>query len=174
VKGSYRIADRTERWSAGPGPRGFRYVGVRDDGDRIDLVLDGEGRLIRFEAEHDGWLVRGGVVGDEVVWTRDEQEHHASAVGFTGSSPAYDVAVATLLRLQVGDTRKVALVEVTEPVGAARTVEHGWARTADPEPDVQRYEVADLQTAERWVVHLSGTVLVSRDGRHPAVLAALT
>ena len=174
MKGSYQVGDRVERFSCGAGPAGWRYAGVRDDGDAVDLVLDEAGRVLRLTAEHDGWPVRGGVLGDEVLWVRGTEEHRARAAGFTGTSPAYDVAVARLLGLGVGETRQVALVEVTEPVGAARTVQHGWARTAGPEPDVERYEVADLQTGERWVLHLSGEVVVSREGRNPAHLQTLT
>jgi hypothetical protein len=174
VKGSYQVGDRVERFSCGAGPAGWRYAAVRDDGDTVELVLDEAGRLVRLTAEHDGWLVRGGVLGEEVLWVRGADEHRARAVGFTGTSPSYDVAVARALGLGVGDSRRVTLVELTEPVGAARTVEHGWARTAGPEDGVDRYEVADLQTGERWVLHLAGEVLVSREGRHPAHLLTLT
>ena len=64
-------------------------------------------------------------------------------------------------------------MELTAPVGAARTVTHGWARTADPEDGVMRFEVADLQTAERWVLHVADQVVVSREGARPAVLTSL-
>jgi hypothetical protein len=109
-----------------------------------------------------------------VLWVRGAQEHRAVASGFTGTSPGYDVATARLLDLQVGEVRQLRLVELAEPVAAARTVSQAWARTEAPEPDVERYEVADLDTAERWVVHLSGGVLVSREGACPAHLLTLT
>lgn len=174
MKGSYQLADSQEHFSCGPGPLGWRYTSRTTHGDTLDLVLETHGVVRRMEADFDGWAVRGGVVGDEVVWVRGEQEHSAGAKGFTGESPAFDLAVARLLALDVGATVQVSLVELTSPVGAARTVRHGWARTADPEPGVQRYEVADLATAERWVLHVSGEVLVSREGSRPAVLSGLT
>jgi hypothetical protein len=172
VKGSYRVGEQVERFSCGAGPAGWRYVGTRE-GDSVDLTIDDTGRVIRLLAQHDGWELRGGSVGDEVLWVRGEDEHRATASGFTGSSPAYDLATATLLHLEVGETRSLALVEITEPVAGARTVEHAWARTAGPEPDVDRYEVADLQTGERWVLHLSREVLISREGARQAALTDL-
>ena len=173
MKGSYRIGSVAERFSCGAGPAGWRYVGTRAGGDTVDLTVDMAGRTVRLLAQHDGWELRGGSVGEEVLWVRGEDEHRAAAAGFTGSSPAYDLATARMLGLQVGQTRRVTLVEVSEPVAAARTVEHGWARTEGPEPDVDRYEVADLQTGERWVLHLSGEILVSREGARTAALADL-
>ncbi len=173
MKGSYRVGPVDERFSCGAGPAGWRYVGTRAGGDTVDLTVDAAGRAVRLLAHHDGWELRGGSAGGEVLWVRGEEEHRAGAAGFTGSSPAYDLATARMLGLQVGQTRRVTLVEVSEPVAAARTVEHGWARTEGPEPDVDRYEVADLQTGERWVLHLSGEVLVSREGARTAALTAL-
>lgn len=164
MKGTYRIGDLVERFTVDEG----NYTGVRDDGDRIEMGHD------RVVAWHDGWEVRGGRVGPELVWVRGSQEHRAVAVGFTGSSPSYDVALARVLRLEVGQEKRVRLVEISEPVGAARTVEQQWTRTAAPEPEVDRYDVADLHTGERWVVHLSGEVLVSRDGARTAWLESLT
>lgn len=165
MKGSYRLGAVIERFSADE----ERYVGIREDGDRVELTAGG-----RLEALHDGWYVRGGSVGDEVLWVRGDDEHSAKAIGFTGSSPTYDVALVGLLGLDVGQGRRVTLVEISEPVGAARTVEQGWARTGCDEPEVDRYEVADLQTGERWVVHLSGGVLISREGARTSVLLDLT
>lgn len=185
MRGSYRVGDVTERFSCGAGPLGWRYTATTDLGDTLDLTVDTDGRVRRMLAVLDGWQVRGGAVGDEVVWTRGGaegenehvegagEEHVASAAGFTGASPAFDLATARLLHLEVGQSARVTLVELTEPVGAARTVHHGWARTAGPEPDVDRYEVADLDTGERWVLHLSGEVLVSREGARPAHLLEL-
>ena len=164
MKGSYRIGDLVERFTVDEGS----YTGVRDDGDRIEIDHD------RLVAWHDGWEVRGGRVGPELVWMRGAQEHRAVAVGFTGSSPAYDVALAGVLRLEVGERQRIRLVEISEPVAAARTVEQEWIRTTAAEPEVERYEVADLQTGERWVVHLSGAVLVSREGARTAWLESLT
>ena len=164
MKGRYLVGDVVETFTCGDGS----YLGLREDGDRIELLADG-----RLVALHDGWEVRGGRVGPDLLWARGTEERSAKAVAFTGSSPAYDVALAQLLGLAVGERRKVTLVEISEPVAAARTVEHAWARTDGPEPDVDRYEVADLQTAERWVLHLSGDILVSREGARVARLVAL-
>ena len=163
MKGTYRIGEVVERFTVD----GDRYVGFRDDGDRVEL--DGD----RVVALHDGWQVRGGRVGPEVLWRRGEEEHRAQAAGFTGSSPAYDVQVARALGLQVGESRRLRLVEISEPVGAARTVEQSWARVEAQEADLERYDVTDLQTGERWVVHLSGGVLVSREGARGAYLDGL-
>lgn len=174
MKGRYRVGGvEEEEFSCGAGPQGWRYVGSRH-GDALDLTVDAAGRCVRLLASFDGWDVRGGSVGEEVLWTRGEDEHVATAAGFTGSSPAFDLATARLLGLQVGQSRQLALVELTEPVAAARTVTQAWVRTDGPEPDIERYEVADLDTGERWVVHLSGGVLVSREGSRPAHLVSLT
>jgi hypothetical protein len=163
VKGRYRVGDVVEAFTVDE----ERYLGLREDGDTVELTAD------RLVALHDGWEVRGGRVGDELLWVRGETEHRATALAFTGSSPAYDVQVARLLGLEVGASSRVRLVELTEPVGAARTVEQSWTRGSDPEPEVQRYDVADLATGERWAVHLSGLVLVSREGARTAWLDTL-
>jgi hypothetical protein len=172
VKGVYRVADVEEEFSCGAGPQGWRYVGSRQ-GDSLDLTLDAAGRCLRLLATFDGWVVRGGSVGGQLLWTRGEDEHVAAAAGFTGASPAFDLATARLLGLHVGEARQVALVELTDPVGAARTVTHAWLRTESAEPDVARYEVADLDTGERWVLHLSDGALVSREGSRAAHLVSL-
>ena len=173
MRGSYRVGTGVEHFSCGAGPEGWRYTSHTDLGDSLDLTLDTDGRVRRLLTVFDGWEIRGGSVGDQVLWVRGEEEHSAVAAGFTGTSPAFDLAVARALRLEVGQTAQVALVELTEPVGAARTVAHGWARTQGPEEGVDRYEVADLATAQRWVLHLAPDVLVSREGDRPAVLAEL-
>lgn len=179
MKGSYRVGgvgpvgDVVEHFQTAPGPAGWRWVGARDDGDAIDLTVEASGRVLRLVADHDGWQVRGGSAGDEVEWRRGEDSHVATAAGFTGTSPSYDVAVAQLLQLPVGGSRRLALVEVTEPVGAALLVEHAWARTPAQEQGAERYEVADLATGDRWVVHLVDGVLVAREGARPAVLLGL-
>jgi len=174
MKGSYRVGDVEEQFSCGAGQLGWRYTSRTSLGDTLDLTIDTQGVVRRMAADFDGWSLKGGVAGPEVLWVRGEEEHSAEAAGFTGESPAFDIAVARLLGLEVGQTVQVRLVQLTPPVGAARTVTHGWARTADPEPGVQRYEVADLATAARWVLHLAGEVVVSREGPHNAVLLGLT
>ncbi|MGB8651269.1 MAG: hypothetical protein WCD35_11470 [Mycobacteriales bacterium] len=175
MRGRYRVGTVRERFSCGAGPEGWRYTCTNDLRDTLDLTVDDDGRVRRLVAVFDGWTVRGGAVGGEVLWTRgdDGVEHRADAVGFTGTSPAFDVATARLLGLEVGQSRRLALVELTEPVGAARTVQRSWTRVPGPAPDVDRYDVADLATGEGWVVHLSGEVLVSREGARPAVLEEL-
>jgi hypothetical protein len=174
MKGSYQLADSEEHFSCGPGPLGWRYTSRTTHGDTLDLTLENHGLVRRLEADFDGWAVRGGVVGDDVVWVRGELEQSTRAAGFTGESPAFDIALSRMLALDVGALVQVTLVELTAPVGAPRTVVHGWTRTADPEDGVQRFEVADLSTAERWVLHIAGEVVVSREGARPAVLAGLT
>ena len=164
MKGSYAVGDDIEGFSCGSGPAGWRYVGTRAAGDSVDLTVDTSGRVLRLLVEQDGWVLRGGSAGQELVWLRGEDEHRAVAVGFAGSSPAFDLVVARMLALSVGSSQRVTLVEVCEPVAATRTVVHAWARTACEESGVDRYEVTDLDTAERWVLHLSGEVLVSREG----------
>ena len=170
MRGRYQVADRVERFACGAGPDGWRYTATDDAGDTLDLTVDDQGVVRRVLADFDGWAVRGGALGDEVLWVRGEQEHSAVAAGFTGSSPGFELATARLLRLAVGETRRVVLVELTEPVGAARTVTRGWARTEGPEAGVDRYEVADLDSGERWVLHVAGEILVSREGPRPAHL----
>lgn len=165
MKGSYLLGDVEEAFTCDDG----WYLGQRADGDRVELFADG-----RLVALHDGWEVRGGRVGPDMLWVRGDDEHQTAASGFTGASPAYDVATAALLGLAVGERRQLRLVEIAEPVAAARSVTHAWVRTDGPAPDVERYEVADLDTGERWVVHLSAGVLISREGSRPAHLVSLT
>ena len=162
-----------ERFSCAPGPAGWRYVGERADPatgaplGRLDLTVDGSGRTVRLHVEAGGWELRGGSLGSEVLWRRGEQEHCAPAAGFTGTSPAYAVATARLLALEVGERRRVGLVAVTEPALATRAVDEGWALTGVEQREgleVARYEVADLTTGERRVVHRAGDVVVAADG----------
>jgi hypothetical protein len=173
VRGTYRVGEVVERFSCGAGPAGWRYTSTTDVGDTLDLTVDDDGRVRRLVAVLDGWEVRAGSVGDQVLWVRGDQEHRARADGLTGSSPAYEVALARGLRLEVGAARDLVLVEITEPVGAARTVRQRWARERGPEPDVDRWVVSDLDTGQRWVLHVSGEVLVSREGRAAAWLSEL-
>ena len=155
--GVYRLADGTlERFSCAPGPAGWRYVS-----DQVDLTVDARWSVVRLVVSRAGWHLRGGVVGPDVRWRRGVDERSVRALGFTGLSPAYDVAVARLLALGVGQAQRVRLVEVTEPVAATRTVDVQWARVAD-ERGTERFEVDDLATGERRVVHLLGDVVVDR------------
>lgn len=173
MRGAYRRGEVVERFSCGAGPDGWRYTSRTESGDTLDLTVDHDGLVRRLLADFDGWQVRGGALADELLWTRGEQEHRALAAGFTGESPAFDVAVARMLALAVGASTTVELVELTSPVGGARTVRQSWSRVPAPDEGVERYDVADLATGERWTVSLSGEVLLSREGSRIAVLVDL-
>jgi hypothetical protein len=160
VRGRYLVGAAVEDFTLVEG----RYV---TDGLVLELATG------RFEAVYDGWVLRGGVVGAEALWVRGEADHRAQATAFTGLSPAFDVAVARRLALEPGQSRRVSLVQLTEPVGAARTVGRTWTRAASEEPDVERFDVADADTGERWVLHVAGDVLVSREGPGAAHLVSL-
>jgi hypothetical protein len=118
-----------------------------DEPGRLHLQVDADGVTSRLHAEGGGWVLRGGCVGGSVLWRRGDVEHEAQALGFTGDAPAYDVAVALRLRLDVGERRRVRLVEVTEPVLATRLVDLEWSR-----PAPGRWVVVDLATGERHEV----------------------
>jgi hypothetical protein len=157
-----------ERFRCGPGPAGWRCASERTDAatgallSRLDLVLDAAGRALRLRVEAGGWEVRGGVSGPDVLWRRGDVERTERAAGFTGASPAYDVACARLLGLAVGQTRRLRLVELVEPALAALTVDRSWALTG-VEEGVARYEVDDLATGLRRVVLIAGEVVVGGD-----------
>jgi hypothetical protein len=134
---------------------GWAYDGIRTDRatgiplGRLHLQVDAGGVTTRLHVEGGGWVLRGGCVGGSVLWRRaamegEGTEGEAGALGFTGASPAYDVAVALRLRLAVGERRRVRLVEVTEPVLATRLVDRQWSR-----PTADRWVVDDLATGER-------------------------
>ena len=155
--GVYRLVDGAlGRFTCAPGPAGWRYVS-----DRLDLTVDDRWVVVRLVVARVGWELRGGVVGPDVMWRRDGRVMTVRADGFTGPSPAYDVALARHLRLGIGQTRRLRLVEVTEPVAATRTVDVQWARLADA-LGTERYEVDDLATGVRRVVYLLGDVVVDR------------
>jgi hypothetical protein len=117
---------------------------------RLHLGVDASGVTTRLHVDGGGWVLRGGCVGARVLWRRaaaaggEAAEGEAVALGFTGPSPAYDVAVALRLRLDVGEVRRLRLAEVTEPVLAVRVVDRQWSR-----PGHQRWVVDDLATGER-------------------------
>ncbi|MFI6986613.1 hypothetical protein ACIBSV_49850 [Embleya sp. NPDC050154] len=165
----------TERFSCAPGPIGWRYTG-----SGIDLTLDARGRPLRLEALAGGWRVRGGATVVDgtagVVWLRaaadptldvPATEAEAKAAGFTGRSPAFLIATATLLNLAPGGTARLRLIALTEPVLAAHTVDQSWTLAAVETHDgliVERYEVDDLATGDRAIVHLSGDVVLAAPG----------
>ena len=110
----------------------------------LRLQVDATGVTTRLHVEAGGWVLRGGCVGGSVLWRRGDHEGEVVALGFTGTHPAYDVAVALRLRLAVGERRRVRLVEVTAPVLATRLVDREWSR-----PAADRWVVVDLATGER-------------------------
>ena len=137
---------------------GWTCSAVREDArgavlGRVDLRVDAAGVTTRLHAEAGGWVLRAGCVGPAVLWRRGPDEGEAVADGFSGTSPAYALAVVDRLRLDVGCSRRLRLVEVTDPVLAPRLVAQVWTRTA---PD--RWVADDLDTGERRVLQL-------RDGR---------
>ncbi len=164
MRGRYQVGAQVESFSVVDG----RYVGTRGL-DRV--VLDLATGLLEVDA--DGWLLRGGAVGGTASWVRGEDARTAPAVAFTGVSPVFDVHVARLLGLAVGESRRVALVEVLEPVAATRTVRREWRRLPSPDADVERYDVGDPDTGDLVVLHLAGDLLVSREGPLPAHLLDL-
>jgi hypothetical protein len=191
-KGTYHHLDPggtlagVEVFSCAPGPSGWRYVSQTYAPDhspvgRVDVTVDGRWRQVRVQVTAGGWTLRGGLAGPEVVWVRTpasalpgaaaDAEQTATAVGFTGRSPAFAVVTARLLGLSLLDRRRVRLLGVTEPACVALPVDEGWAlvdvesHDTDTGPlKVERYEVADLATAERRVVHLAGDVVLEAPG----------
>ncbi|SCE09597.1 hypothetical protein GA0115245_146210 [Streptomyces sp. di188] len=94
------------------------------------------------------------------------------AHAFTGTSPAFLVATARLLRLTPSTAgTRVRLVAFTDPVLAPRTVDQSWAlvdretHPADNGPlTVDVYQVTALDTGEQHTVHLAGDVVLSAPG----------
>ena len=176
--GSYLLSDHdgpyaVETFRCAAGPAGWRYVGTRTDpGGRpllaLDLAVDDRWRAVRLVLTAGGVELRGGMVGPEAVWRcgpdqhAEHAEHTEHAAGFTGDSPAFAVATARLLALEVGGLARLRLVRLSAALGAL-TVDEGWGRTPD-EQGTQRYEAADLGTGARRVVHLAGEVVVDAGG----------
>ena len=166
-----------ERFSCAPGVAGWRYVSQTYDPNdaplgRLDLTVDADWRQVRVAVTLGGTTLRAGVVGPDVVWIRgDAGEETATAAGLTGSSPAFTIATARLLSLSLLDRCRVHLLRVTEPAALLLPVDEGWAlvdvtkhEAEDAALEVERYEVADLATAERRVVHLAGDVVLDAPG----------
>ncbi|MEU0655879.1 hypothetical protein ABZ485_27065 [Streptomyces albogriseolus] len=171
-----------EHFQCAPGPSGWRYVSqlTAPDGAHlgsVDLTLDALGRPLRLELHAGSWQVRGAAL-DGVTWVRtDPTKTHATegnvrAHAFTGSSPAFLVATARLLRLTPSAAAtRVRLVAFTDPVLAPRTVDQSWAlvdretHTTDNGPlIVDAYQVTALDTGEQHTVHLAGDVVLSAPG----------
>ncbi|MCB5183540.1 hypothetical protein [Streptomyces antimicrobicus] len=171
-----------EHFSCAPGPSGWRYVSrlTGPDGDHrgsVDLAVDELGRPIRLELNARSWQVRGAAV-DGVTWVRTDPtgteatEGNVRAPAFTGTSPAFLVATARLLRLTPGaPATRVRLVRFTDPVLAPRTEDQAWALvgTATHSTDsgplvVDEYQVTALDTGEVHTVHLTGDVVLAAPG----------
>ncbi len=180
-----------EAFSCAPGPMGWRYVSHTTDPDgrpiaSVDVTCDDAWRQIRVVVDQGGWTVRGGVAGNETVWLRapsgaeptaEVPEQSAVAAGFTGRSPAFLVVTAKLLALELLDRRRIHLLALTEPAAAVLPVDQGWALVDLTEHEtetvplpVARYEVADLATAERSVVHVAGDVILEAPALELATL----
>jgi len=168
-----------ERFFCAPGPAGWRYVSqvLAPDGSQlesVDLTVDSQWRALRVEIRSAGWLLRGGIAGADTVWSlgREEAsaavaEHNARAAGFTARSPAFAVVTARMLGLAVGKPARVRLLSLSGWPGQPMPVDEGWALTdvtthpTDTAPlPVERYEVADLASGQRRVLHLAGDVVL--------------
>ncbi|MFD3565307.1 MULTISPECIES: hypothetical protein [unclassified Streptomyces] len=171
-----------EHFHCAPGPSGWRYVSqtVTPSGDHsgsVDLAIDELGRPIRLELNSASWQVRGAAI-DGVTWVRTDPtgthatEGNAPAHAFTGTSPAFLVATARLLRLTpASPATRVRLVRFTDPVLAPLTLDQSWAllktetHATDSGPlNVDEYQVTDLNTGEQQAVHLAGDVVLAAPG----------
>ncbi|MFF3000343.1 hypothetical protein ACFVTC_38260 [Streptomyces sp. NPDC057950] len=171
-----------EHFHCAPGPSGWRYVSqlTAPSGDHagsVDLALDELGRPIRLELHAASWQVRGAAL-EGVTWVRTDPtgteaaEGNVRAHAFTGTSPAFLVATARLLRLTpTGPATRVRLVAFTDPVLAPRTLDQSWALVSrethgtDNGPlTVDAYQVTALDTGEQHAVHLAGDVVLAAPG----------
>jgi hypothetical protein len=167
-----------ERFSCAPGPAGWRYVSqvLAPDGSQlesVDLTVDSQWRALRLEVRAAGWLLRGGVAGADTVWSLAPEESSAApeqvapAAGFTARSPVFAVVTARMLGLAAGKPARVRLLSLSGWPGQPLPVDEGWALTdvtthpTDTAPlPVERYEVADLASGLRRVIHLAGDVVL--------------
>lgn len=173
-----------EHFHCAPGPSGWRYVSqlTTPSGDHagsVDLALDDLGRPIRLELNAASWQVRGAAI-DGVTWVRTDPtgtqatEGNVRAHAFTGSSPAFLIATARLLRLTPStpaSATRVRLVAFTDPVLAPRTLDQSWAlisretHATDNGPlTVDEYQVTALDTGEQHAVHIAGDVVLAAPG----------
>ncbi|MFJ5552493.1 hypothetical protein [Streptomyces sp. NPDC093225] len=171
-----------EHFQCAPGPSGWRYVSrittpTGEDRGSVDLAVDELGRPIRLELHAADWQVRGAAL-DGVTWVRTDPtgteatEGNVPAHAFTGTSPAFYVATARLLRLTpAAPPTRVRLVAFTDPVLAPRTVDQAWALVkseAHPTDSgplmVDEYQVSALDTGEQHTVHIAGDVVLSAPG----------
>ncbi|WP_432249290.1 hypothetical protein ACRAR1_18760 [Streptomyces sanyensis] len=171
-----------EHFQCAPGPSGWRYVSRTftpsgDTSGTVDLAVDDLGRPLRLELRTADWQIRGAAL-EGVTWVRTDPtgeqatEGSVRAPAFTGTSPAFLVATARLLRLRPGSPAvRIRLVAFTEPVLAPRTVDQSWAlvdseaHTTDNGPlVVDTYQVSALDTGEQHTVHLAGDVVLAAPG----------
>ncbi|MFJ1830369.1 hypothetical protein [Streptomyces sp. NPDC088178] len=171
-----------EHFQCAPGPSGWRYVSrtTAPSGDHlgsVDLTLDALGRPIRLELHAASWQVRGAAL-EGVTWVRTDPtgthatEGNARAHAFTGTSPAFLIATARLLRLTpTSPATRVRLVAFTDPVLAPRTVDQSWAlvnseahATDNGLLTVDEYQVSALDTGEQHTVHIASDVVLSAPG----------
>jgi hypothetical protein len=171
-----------EHFQCAPGPSGWRYVSqltapTGHHRGSVDLALDELGRPIRLELHSADWQVRGAAI-DGLTWVRTDPtgahatEGNARAHAFTGTSPAFLVAITRLLRLTPsGSATRVRLVALTDPVLAPRTVDQSWAllnreaHATDNGPlVVDEYQVTALDTGEQHSVHIAGDVVLAAPG----------
>lgn len=188
-RGRYSLHDQhdhtplaEEHFHCAPGPSGWRYVSQLtspsgDPAGSVDLALDALGRPIRLQLHASGWQVRGAAL-DGVTWVRTDPtgahatEGNVRAHAFTGTSPAFLIATARLLRLTPdASATRVRLVAFTDPVLAPRTLDQSWVlitretHATDNGPlTVEEYQVTALDTGEQHAVHLSGDVILSAPG----------
>ena len=169
-RGSYLLSGHdgpyaVERFACTADDGGWTYDATRSDPasgaplGRLHLRVDASGGTTRLHVEAGGWVLRGGCVGDQVLWRRGEHEHEATASGFCGTSPAYALALVARLALAVGEQRRARLVAVTEPVLATRLVDQAWTRTAH-----DRWQIEDLATGERQEVVVEDGLVVAGTG----------
>jgi len=171
-----------EHFHCAPGPSGWRYVSqittpAGEHAGSVDLALDELGRPIRAELHSASWQVRGAAL-DGVTWVRTDPtgehatEGNVAAHAFTGTSPAFLIATARLLRLTPGaPATRVRLVCFTQPVLAPRTLDQSWAllktepHATDNGPlNVDEYQVTALDTGEQSTVHITGDVVLAAPG----------
>ncbi|MFE3070705.1 hypothetical protein [Streptomyces sp. NPDC059247] len=171
-----------EHFHCAPGPSGWRYVAstttpTGDHRGSVDLAVDELGRPLRLELHAAGWQVRGAAL-DGVTWVRTDptgaeaDEGNVRAHAFTGTSPAFLVALTRLLRLTPASPEtRVRLVAFTDPVLAPLTTDQSWAllrSEAHPTDNgpltVDEYQVSDLETGERHTVHIAGDVVLAAPG----------
>ncbi|MFJ9433423.1 hypothetical protein ACIRQY_27725 [Streptomyces sp. NPDC101490] len=171
-----------EHFHCAPGPSGWRYVArtttpTGDHRGSVDLAVDELGRPLRLELHAAGWQVRGAAL-DGVTWVRTDptgaeaDEGNVRAHAFTGTSPAFLVALTRFLRLTPASPEtRVRLVAFTDPVLAPLTIDQSWAllgSEAHPTDNgpltVDEYQVSGLETGERHTVHIAGDVVLAAPG----------